>query len=342
LDRMARLSSVSRSKRREVSGWVVDEFLHGEQPTKMREAEERRERALQAGSRPPPIDRPHDETQRWSEEVSLIVLLDGGQSPRAPDDGRSRVAEWLAVGALRSSGRWPTPPARSDGVKLALAGIALFCCVLAIGYSSHFDRVVGQALSPAPHGVSWLITVVYDGGSYAITAALILLALVTRRWLVARDIGLAALGAVAISLLLIFILGRNGGRPAGAAIEGFYLSFPVIQLAVYMAVVTAALPYLARTLQRSSKRPSSSWRSHRWSVATGFRSVCSEAWQSVGPLLPSSTSSSAHHSAFLPLMMSMRCSLSCQSEPVRFGHWRSRPGGGHLPRHGDQRKGRRI
>ena len=135
-------------------------------------------------------------------------------------------------------------------MKLALAGIALFCCVLAIGYSSHFDRVVGQALSPAPHGVSWLITVVYDGGSYAITAALILLALVTRRWLVARDIGLAALGAVAISLLLIFILGRNGGRPAGAAIEGFYLSFPVIQLAVYMAVVTAALPYLARTLQR--------------------------------------------------------------------------------------------
>ena len=124
----------------------------------------------------------------------------------------------------------------SDGVKLALAGIALFCCVLAIGYSSHFDRVVGQALSPAPHGVSWLITVVYDGGAYAITAALILLALVTRRWLVARDIGLAALGAVAISLLLIFILGRNGGRPAGAAIEGFYLSFPVIQLAVYMAV----------------------------------------------------------------------------------------------------------
>ena len=33
-------------------------------------------------------------------------------------------------------------------------------------------------------------------------------------------------------------------------IDGYYLSFPVLQIALFMAVATAALPYLARGLQR--------------------------------------------------------------------------------------------
>lgn len=139
----------------------------------------------------------------------------------------------------------------SDGVKLVTAGVALACCVLAIGYSSHFDRVVGEALYPSPHSVSWLVTIVYDVGTFGAAGVLIALALMTRRWEATRDTALAAVAAVVISLVLIIILGANGGRPAGSFVNGFYLRFPVIQLAIFMAVVTTALPYLARTVQRA-------------------------------------------------------------------------------------------
>src|ERR1700733_4700947 len=180
----------------------------------------------------------------------------------AVGDGSYVASEFGGVPPVRPMSRWrsvffaPIGDGQrrrrgSDGAKLVLAAIALVCCVLAIGYSSHFDRVVGEALYPAPHSISWLITVVYDAGSFGIAGALILLALVTRRWVVARDLGLAAVTAVAVSLVLILILGDNGGRPAGSVIHGFYLRFPVIPLAVFMAVVTAALPHLARPGERA-------------------------------------------------------------------------------------------
>jgi uncharacterized membrane protein YbhN (UPF0104 family) len=178
----------------------------------------------------------------------MAVDTSAGADPRTvvpgPLPGRWRTILFAPLGDGQRRRRG------SDGVKLALAGIALVCCVLAIGYSSHFDRVVAGVLYPSPRSLSWLVTVVYDVGAFGITGVLIVLALVARRWVTARDIGLAAVGAVVISLLLIFVLGANGGRPAGTVINGIHLRFPVIQVAVFMAVAAAALPYLARMVQR--------------------------------------------------------------------------------------------
>jgi uncharacterized membrane protein YbhN (UPF0104 family) len=178
----------------------------------------------------------------------MVVDTSAGVGPRtaAPAhlSGRWRTLLFAPLGDGQRRRRG------SDGVKLALAVIALVCCVLAIGYSSHFDRVVGGVLYPSPRSISWLVTVVYDVGAFGITGVLILLALVARRWVIARDIGLAAVSAVVISLVLTVILGANGGRPAGTVIDGIHLRFPVIQVAVFMAVAAAALPYLARMVQR--------------------------------------------------------------------------------------------
>ena len=46
------------------------------------------------------------------------------------------------------------------------------------------------------------------------------------------------------------MLGSHGGRPSGIVIDSYDLSFPVMQIAIFMAVATTALPYLARSLQR--------------------------------------------------------------------------------------------
>ena len=135
-------------------------------------------------------------------------------------------------------------------MRLALAVLALVCCVLVIHYDSRIDRAVAQVLNPPPRSITWLVTVVYQAGSYGVAIVLVLLALVARRWVIARDIALSVAGTAVVSGILVLVLGSRGGRPSGVVIQGYYLSFPVLQIALFMAVATAALPYLARGVQR--------------------------------------------------------------------------------------------
>jgi hypothetical protein len=138
----------------------------------------------------------------------------------------------------------------SDGLRLAAALLAVVCCVLIIRYDSRIDRAVIQVIHPPPRSITWLVTVVYDAGAFGVTIVLVLLVLLARRWVLARDIALSAAGAAALSGILVLLLGSRGGRPDGIVIHGYSVTFPVLQIAIFMAVAAAALPYLARGLQR--------------------------------------------------------------------------------------------
>jgi len=138
----------------------------------------------------------------------------------------------------------------SDGVRLAAAVLVLVCCLLIIRYDSRIDRAITQVIHPPPWSITWLVTVVYQAGSIGVAVVLVGLALLARRWEIARDIGLSAAGTAAVCGILIAVLGSRGGRPGGIVIDGYYMSFPVLQIALFMAVATAGLPYLARGVQR--------------------------------------------------------------------------------------------
>jgi uncharacterized membrane protein YbhN (UPF0104 family) len=98
--------------------------------------------------------------------------------------------------------------------------------------------------------VSWLVTTTYDVGAFGVTALLVALAVLARRWEVARDIGLSVIGAAASSVVLMLALGTGGGRSSPPTFNGYDVHFPVLQIAIFMGVATAALPYLARGVQR--------------------------------------------------------------------------------------------
>ncbi|HEY2238918.1 MAG TPA: YbhN family protein [Streptosporangiaceae bacterium] len=138
----------------------------------------------------------------------------------------------------------------TDGVRLAASLLALIACVLVIHYDSRIDRAIAQVLHPPPRSITWLVTVVYQAGSAGVVIVLIALALLARRWVVARDIALSAAGAAAVSGVLVILLGSHGGRPGGIVVSGYHLSFPVLRIALFAAVAVAALPYLARSAQR--------------------------------------------------------------------------------------------
>jgi uncharacterized protein (TIRG00374 family) len=138
----------------------------------------------------------------------------------------------------------------SDGLRLAVAVLALACCLLVIRYDSRIDRAITEVIHPPPWSITWLVTVVYQAGSFGVVIFLVALALVARRWEVARDIGLSAAGTAAVCGALIVFLGSRGGRPAGIVIDSYIMRFPVLQVALFTAVATAGRPYLARGVQR--------------------------------------------------------------------------------------------
>ena len=179
----------------------------------------------------------------WSCMGGNLVAAAG--APPAPDltrGWRSLLFAPVGDGQRRRRG--------SDGARLVTAALALACCVLIIHYDSRIDRAVTQVIHPPPRSITWLVTVVYQAGGIGVTIALLALALIARRWVVARDIALSAVLAAVVSGILTLLLGSNGGRPPGILIHGYYMRFPVFQIALFMAVATAALPYLARGLQR--------------------------------------------------------------------------------------------
>src|SRR5215470_7217820 len=90
----------------------------------------------------------------------------------------------------------------SDGVRLAVAMLALACCLLIIRYDSRVDRAITQVIHPPPWSITWLVTVVYQAGSFGVVIFLVGLALVARRWEIARDIGLSAAGTAAVCGIL--------------------------------------------------------------------------------------------------------------------------------------------
>jgi uncharacterized membrane protein YbhN (UPF0104 family) len=138
----------------------------------------------------------------------------------------------------------------SDGARLAAAILALLCCILVIRYNSRIDRAIVEVIHPPPRSITWLVTVVYEAGAFGVTLLLLALALIARRWEIARDIAVSAVVTAAVSGVLTLALGSTGGRPGGIVIGGYYMRFPVLQIALFMAVAGAALPYLARGVQR--------------------------------------------------------------------------------------------
>ena len=61
----------------------------------------------------------------------------------------------------------------SDGVRLAAAVLALACCLLVIRYDSRVDRAITQVIHPPPWSIDWLVTVVYQAGSFGVVLVLV-------------------------------------------------------------------------------------------------------------------------------------------------------------------------
>src|SRR5580693_6435579 len=104
-----------------------------------------------------------------------------GPADEGSRNGPSLLRSWRsAVFAPRGDGQ--RRRRGGDGVSLSCPVLALTCCLLIIRYDSRIDRAITQVIHPPPWSIVWLVTVVYDVGSLGVTAVLVALALLARRW----------------------------------------------------------------------------------------------------------------------------------------------------------------
>jgi uncharacterized membrane protein YbhN (UPF0104 family) len=139
----------------------------------------------------------------------------------------------------------------SDGVRLGLAVLALLLCWVITRANSNAEHAVATTLGSPPNGIRWLISTIWWVTSLGVIAIITVMALLSRRWSAIRDIAVSGLGAWLICVVATAVFGSTGGRPPTSSYQHFDLSFPVARVAATVGVVTAALPYLSRWMQRT-------------------------------------------------------------------------------------------
>jgi uncharacterized membrane protein YbhN (UPF0104 family) len=164
--------------------------------------------------------------------------------------GGARNRPWRSI-AFAPVGDGPTRRRGSDAFRLGLAALVVLVCWLASRANSKAEHTIATTFSSVPNGLLWLVSVIWWVGSLGVIVLVVVLALVSRRWSAVRDVGLSGAASLVISLVLVALIGPNGGRPPDASLLHFALSFPVVAVSTTVGVATAALPYLSRWLQRS-------------------------------------------------------------------------------------------
>ncbi len=160
------------------------------------------------------------------------------------------VARWRAT-FFAPVGDGQTRRRGSDVLRIVLGLLALLLCWVASLANSSSEHWIATTLHPAPEGVRWLITSIWWAASFGIIALIVVLAVASRRWAVARDAAIAGGAAWVICVVMGLVAGPTGGRPNNPGLHGFDLTFPVARVAATVAVAVAALPYLGRWVQRT-------------------------------------------------------------------------------------------
>ena len=132
----------------------------------------------------------------------------------------------------------------SDRIRVVAAAVML--AVLAARPGSRFERDLSDAFGSLPAGLHALFTALYRAGAIWAIVVLVATAVAARRWRLARDIGLA--GGLTWFTGRLMGLASTGGtfRLFDVVRRTTTPPFPLVRLAVIVAVLSVAGPYINR------------------------------------------------------------------------------------------------
>jgi uncharacterized protein (TIRG00374 family) len=163
---------------------------------------------------------------------------------------RHRLAQRLRASVLGPRGGGTTRRRASDAFRLGLAIVVVAVSIPVMRANSAAELAIVRALHPPPAATSWLVTTVFWLGSVGVVALLALVGPLVPRLTAIRHTAVAAVVTWVVCILLGALLGPAAGRPPHSALAGLNTGYPVILLAVAVAMAATALPYLSRPVHR--------------------------------------------------------------------------------------------
>jgi uncharacterized protein (TIRG00374 family) len=163
---------------------------------------------------------------------------------------RHRLQRRMRAAVLGPRGGGTTRRRASDAFRLGLAIIVVTVSVPVMRANSAAELTIVRVMSPPPTPVRWLVTSVFWLGSAGVSVLLVIVAVLVPKLTAVRWTALAGVLSWGVCVLLSAVLGPAAGRPPADALAGVNAGYPVIQLAVAVAVAATALPYLSRPLHR--------------------------------------------------------------------------------------------
>ena len=163
---------------------------------------------------------------------------------------RHQLRQRLRSTVLGPRGGGTTRRRASDAFRLALALVVVLVSIPVMRANSAAELSIVRAVHPPPAAISWLVTSVFWLGSAGVIALLVIVGLLVPRLTAIRWTAVAGVLTWGVCALLGVVLGPAGGRPPADELAGLNTGYPVIQLAVAVAVAATALPYLSRPVHR--------------------------------------------------------------------------------------------
>jgi undecaprenyl-diphosphatase len=186
----------------------------------------------------------------------------GAAGDRGPEGGghhgvlgalRARWRHWRA-GSFGPASELPYRRRTSDWVRLIVAVVIMALLIRHESDVTSTEKNLFEFFNTLPDGLRSFFSFLYRFGALWAAAIIVLAALLARRWRLARDL--------AISGVLAWFVGRFLGElvVAGTSFaKGLHVvtrfrndtpEFPVVRLAIIVAVIAAASPYLTRPVRR--------------------------------------------------------------------------------------------
>jgi glycosyltransferase 2 family protein len=173
------------------------------------------------------------------------VASDGGEVVTRLGGWRRRLFRGAAEGDLRRRTR--------DWARLTIAVVLLVLSVRHATDVTPSERALFTLFNTLPESLEPLFAALYRLGALWAVAMVVVAAIVGRRWGLARDLLVAGvvawLSARALGQIVIEHLGVSRSVRAAASFGGGFPSFPAVRIAVIVAVISAARPYVTRPLR---------------------------------------------------------------------------------------------
>jgi uncharacterized membrane protein YbhN (UPF0104 family) len=141
----------------------------------------------------------------------------------------------------------------SDWLRLAIALAIVIGTCFHVGDLTAPERALFQTFNQLPGGLNPFFTALFELGSLWAVGLVVGAALIGRRWRLARDLVVAGVAASFVARLLGALIVDDKSLSGGLDVVtrlGDSPAYPVVRLAVLVAVICVASPYLTRPTRR--------------------------------------------------------------------------------------------